>query len=174
MEAKLRARAANPDAATEAAAAARELTVSFNADCNDGMPWRFLPSQPNVKARTSAPPPSHGAEGEGGGTGVPFLPVATGPLGVSHTSWGAPACCLSNAAPAAARISGPRAGRRLVRLKDLHALPSQDSLQERQSGPGAPESSYAAMWAGMVLHVSGWRCRCGRGRARWRSTRQRT
>ena len=49
VEAKLRARAANPDPTTEAAAAARELTVSFNADCNDGMPWRFLPSQGSVK-----------------------------------------------------------------------------------------------------------------------------
>ncbi len=54
VEAKLRARAANPDPATEAAAAARELTVSFNADCNDGMPWRFLPSQGSVKV--CAPP----------------------------------------------------------------------------------------------------------------------
>mmetsp|Transcript_1784 Transcript_1784/g.5194 ORF Transcript_1784/g.5194 Transcript_1784/m.5194 type:complete len:376 (+) Transcript_1784:81-1208(+) len=51
VEAKLRARAEKPDPATEAAAAARELTVSFNADCNDGMPWKFLPSQGSVKVR---------------------------------------------------------------------------------------------------------------------------
>ena len=49
VEDKIRARQENPDAATEEAAAARELTVTFNADVNDGMPWRFLPSQRAVK-----------------------------------------------------------------------------------------------------------------------------
>jgi cytochrome c oxidase assembly protein subunit 11 len=51
VEDKIRARQENPDAATEEAAAARELTVTFNADVNDGMPWRFLPSQRAVKIR---------------------------------------------------------------------------------------------------------------------------
>ena len=37
------------DEALEAAAAERELTVSFNADVADGMPWRFLPAQRSVK-----------------------------------------------------------------------------------------------------------------------------
>ena len=49
VEDKIRARQEDPDAATEEAAAARELTVTFNADVNDGMPWRFLPSQRAVK-----------------------------------------------------------------------------------------------------------------------------
>jgi cytochrome c oxidase assembly protein Cox11 len=49
VEDKIRARQENPDAATEEAAAVRELTVTFNADVNDGMPWRFLPSQRAVK-----------------------------------------------------------------------------------------------------------------------------
>jgi cytochrome c oxidase assembly protein subunit 11 len=49
VEDKIRARQENPDAATEEAAAAREITVTFNADVNDGMPWRFLPSQRAVK-----------------------------------------------------------------------------------------------------------------------------
>jgi len=53
VEAKLKARQENPNAEVEAAAAARELTVTFNADVNDSMPWRFLPSQPNVKVRAS-------------------------------------------------------------------------------------------------------------------------
>ena len=35
------------------AAAARELTVSFNADVADGMPWRFVPAQRSVKVCTS-------------------------------------------------------------------------------------------------------------------------
>ena len=35
------------------AAAARELTVSFNADVADGMPWRFVPAQRSVKVHTS-------------------------------------------------------------------------------------------------------------------------
>ena len=56
MEDKIRARAENPDAATEAAAAARELTVTFNADVNDGMPWRFLPSQQSVKVSIALRP----------------------------------------------------------------------------------------------------------------------
>lgn len=51
VEDKIRARAANPDPDTEAAAAAREVVVSFNADVNDGMPWRFSPCQLSVKVR---------------------------------------------------------------------------------------------------------------------------
>ena len=50
VEDKLRAREERPDAAVEAAAAAREIIVSFNADVADGMPWRFVPAQRSVKA----------------------------------------------------------------------------------------------------------------------------
>ena len=49
VEDKLRAREENPDEAVESAAAAREVTVSFNADVADGMPWRFIPAQRSVK-----------------------------------------------------------------------------------------------------------------------------
>ncbi len=49
VEDKLRAREENPDEAVERAAAAREVTVSFNADVADGMPWRFVPAQRSVK-----------------------------------------------------------------------------------------------------------------------------
>ena len=49
VEEKLRAREDNPDEAVERAAAAREVTVSFNADVADGMPWRFVPAQRSVK-----------------------------------------------------------------------------------------------------------------------------
>lgn len=50
VEDKLRAREERPDAAVEAAATAREIVVSFNADVADGMPWRFVPAQRSVKA----------------------------------------------------------------------------------------------------------------------------
>ena len=33
------------------AALSREVTISFNADVADGMPWRFTPTQKNVKVR---------------------------------------------------------------------------------------------------------------------------
>ena len=49
VEDKLRAREENPDEDVEAAAAAREITVSFNADVNDGMPWKFQPTQRSIK-----------------------------------------------------------------------------------------------------------------------------
>lgn len=49
VEDKLRAREENRDEALESAAAAREVTVSFNADVADGMPWRFIPAQRSVK-----------------------------------------------------------------------------------------------------------------------------
>ncbi len=49
VEDKLRAREENPDEAVERAAAAREVTVSFNADVADAMPWRFVPAQRSVK-----------------------------------------------------------------------------------------------------------------------------
>jgi len=49
VEAKLRAREETPDAEVEAAAAAREITVSFNADVNDNMPWKFQPTQRSIK-----------------------------------------------------------------------------------------------------------------------------
>ena len=49
VEAKIRAREESPDAEVEAAAAAREITVSFNADVNDNMPWKFQPTQRSIK-----------------------------------------------------------------------------------------------------------------------------
>jgi len=55
VEDKLRAREENPDEAVESAAAAREVTVSFNADVADGMPWRFIPAQRSVKACYHSP-----------------------------------------------------------------------------------------------------------------------
>lgn len=51
VEGKLRQRASQRDEALEAAAAQREITVSFNADTADGMPWRFVPTQREVKVR---------------------------------------------------------------------------------------------------------------------------
>ncbi len=54
MEDKLRAREENPDEAVERAAAAREVTVSFNADVADAMPWRFVPAQRSVKVSATS------------------------------------------------------------------------------------------------------------------------
>ena len=51
MEDKIRAREESPDSEVEAAAAERQITVSFNADVNDGMPWKFQPTQRSVKVR---------------------------------------------------------------------------------------------------------------------------
>ena len=53
VEDKLRAREENPDEAVERAAAARDVTVSFNADVADGMPWRFVPAQRSVKVSST-------------------------------------------------------------------------------------------------------------------------
>jgi len=49
VEDKIRKREENPDAEVEAAALKREITVTFNADVNDGMPWKFQPTQRSVK-----------------------------------------------------------------------------------------------------------------------------
>ena len=49
VEAKIKAREENPDAALEAAAANCPLTVSFNANVIDGMPWKFIPTQRTIK-----------------------------------------------------------------------------------------------------------------------------
>ena len=49
MEEKLRKRAEATDSDLEAAAAAREITVTFNADVTDGMNWRFWPTQRSVR-----------------------------------------------------------------------------------------------------------------------------
>ncbi|EIE21649.1 cytochrome c oxidase assembly protein CtaG/Cox11 [Coccomyxa subellipsoidea C-169] len=49
VEEKMRQREENRDEAVEAAAAQRQITVSFNADVSDGMPWRFVPAQRSVK-----------------------------------------------------------------------------------------------------------------------------
>ena len=54
VEDKLRAREENPDEDVEAAAAAREVTVSFNADVNDNMPWKFQPTQRSIKVGAQA------------------------------------------------------------------------------------------------------------------------
>lgn len=51
VEAKLKAREEAKNDALEKAAAARELTVSFNADVSDGLPWRFTPVQRSVKVK---------------------------------------------------------------------------------------------------------------------------
>lgn len=51
VEAKLRERAAHPDEELERAAAARVLTVNFNADVSDGLPWKFMPTQRSVDVR---------------------------------------------------------------------------------------------------------------------------
>lgn len=53
VEDKLRKREEEQDEQMEAAAAARELTVVFNADVADGMQWRFVPTQRSVKVRLS-------------------------------------------------------------------------------------------------------------------------
>lgn len=47
------------DEELEAAAAQREVTVTFNADVTDGMPWRFVPAQRSVKARAVSPHPTN-------------------------------------------------------------------------------------------------------------------
>ncbi|EFN54189.1 hypothetical protein CHLNCDRAFT_31751 [Chlorella variabilis] len=49
VEDKIRRREQSPDAAVEAAAAARQVTVYFNSDVADGMPWRFVPTQRSVR-----------------------------------------------------------------------------------------------------------------------------
>ena len=49
VEEKMRQREEHRDEAVEVAAAERQITVSFNADVSDGMPWRFMPAQRSVK-----------------------------------------------------------------------------------------------------------------------------
>lgn len=49
VEEKLQKRQQEVDASLEAAAAARNLTISFNADVSDGMNWKFVPTQRSVK-----------------------------------------------------------------------------------------------------------------------------
>jgi cytochrome c oxidase assembly protein subunit 11 len=49
VEDKLRRRETEHNEALEAAAAKRELTVTFNADVSDGLPWKFWPTQRSVK-----------------------------------------------------------------------------------------------------------------------------
>lgn len=49
VEEKLQKRLQENDTSLEAAAAARDLTVSFNADVSDGMNWKFVPTQRSVK-----------------------------------------------------------------------------------------------------------------------------
>ena len=43
--------AASKDEILAKAAAERELTVSFNADVSDGLPWKFVPCQRSVTLR---------------------------------------------------------------------------------------------------------------------------
>lgn len=49
VEEKLKARKEGGDEDVEKAAAARELTVTFNADVADGLEWKFAPTQRSVK-----------------------------------------------------------------------------------------------------------------------------
>ena len=49
VEEKLKARKEGGDDDVEKAAAARELTVTFNADVADGLEWKFAPTQRSVK-----------------------------------------------------------------------------------------------------------------------------
>jgi cytochrome c oxidase assembly protein subunit 11 len=51
VEAKLKAREEAQNSELEKAAASRELTVSFNADVTDGLPWKFVPTQRAVKVK---------------------------------------------------------------------------------------------------------------------------
>ncbi|KAI7840298.1 hypothetical protein COHA_006080 [Chlorella ohadii] len=49
VEDKIRRWEENPDAELQRKAAAREITVYFNSDVADGMPWKFVPTQRSVK-----------------------------------------------------------------------------------------------------------------------------
>lgn len=49
VEDKLRRREMDRNEALETAAAKRELTITFNADVSDGLPWKFWPTQRSVK-----------------------------------------------------------------------------------------------------------------------------
>ena len=49
VEEKLRRRDEERDEGLEAAAAARELTITFNADVADGLTWKFAPTQRSVR-----------------------------------------------------------------------------------------------------------------------------
>ena len=49
VEEKLRARAENPDKQVEAAAATRDLLVTFNSDVADNLSWKFYPTQKSLK-----------------------------------------------------------------------------------------------------------------------------
>lgn len=49
VEEKLQKRLHDNDISLEAAAAARNLLVSFNADVSDGMNWKFVPTQRSVR-----------------------------------------------------------------------------------------------------------------------------
>ena len=49
VEEKLQKRLTENDTSLEAAAAARNLVVNFNADVSDGMNWKFVPTQRSVK-----------------------------------------------------------------------------------------------------------------------------
>lgn len=51
VEAKLKARQEAKDAALEEACANRVITVFFNADVNDNLPWKFGPTQRSVQVR---------------------------------------------------------------------------------------------------------------------------
>lgn len=51
VEEKLKAREATYNAEMEAAAAARDLTVHFNADVSDSLQWKFFPTQRSVQIK---------------------------------------------------------------------------------------------------------------------------
>ena len=51
VEDKLKQRELQHNAELEAAAAARDLTVFFNADVSDSLPWKFTPTQRSVNIK---------------------------------------------------------------------------------------------------------------------------
>lgn len=51
VEDKLKQREQEHNAELEAAAAARDLTVFFNADVSDSLPWKFTPTQRSVNIK---------------------------------------------------------------------------------------------------------------------------
>ena len=51
VEDKLKAREETYNAEMEAAAAARDLTVNFNADVSDSLQWKFYPTQRSVQIK---------------------------------------------------------------------------------------------------------------------------
>jgi cytochrome c oxidase assembly protein subunit 11 len=95
VEDKLRAREENRDETLERAAAQREVTVSFNADVADGMPWRFAPAQRSVKVGLALDPLLPCSHGQKSGVwlspwhvqGQPRWPPAQHPIKAAMLIW---------------------------------------------------------------------------------------